>query len=113
MATAERLASSRGWNRISVIAGIGVRNYYRRLGYEQRGAGQYLIKEIEPCGPALEPKDLELPFLLVAREIKDIQPLYIRDRERRRRIALALTVGLAAVGVVGIALRRRWRNTSA
>merc|ERR1712232_976583 len=57
MGTAELIAATQGWGRISVIAGVGVRDYYRRLGYQLRGDGQYLVKELKPCttdvGPPL------------------------------------------------------------
>merc|ERR1719456_927226 len=46
MGTAELIAAARGWKRISVIAGVGVRNYYRKLGYKLRGDGQFLIKQL-------------------------------------------------------------------
>ncbi len=44
MAEAERIARSEGFFRIAVIAGIGVRGYYRKLGY--RLAGTYLAKRL-------------------------------------------------------------------
>jgi ELP3 family radical SAM enzyme/protein acetyltransferase len=46
MAEAERLAHLRGYKKIAVIAGIGVRNYYRKLGYELRGL--FMVKNIDP-----------------------------------------------------------------
>merc|ERR1712139_462498 len=48
---AELLARRRGYRKIAVIAGVGVRNYYRKLGYELRGDGQYLIKQLPPKEP--------------------------------------------------------------
>lgn len=53
MYVAERIALAHNWPKISVIAGVGVRNYYRNLGYEQRGEGRYLLKNL---------KDLDLLF---------------------------------------------------
>jgi len=44
MAEAEKLARENGYKKIAVIAGIGVRNYYRKLGYQQQGT--YLIKNL-------------------------------------------------------------------
>lgn len=44
MAEAERLASMHGYGRIAVIAGVGVREYYRRLGFEL--AQTFMIKEL-------------------------------------------------------------------
>ena len=44
MAEAERLALSRGYSKIAVIAGIGVRNYYRKLGYELKGL--FMVKDL-------------------------------------------------------------------
>lgn len=41
---AERLAEERGKERVAVLSGIGVREYYRRLGY--RREGPYMCKEV-------------------------------------------------------------------
>lgn len=35
-----------GYTKLAVISGVGVRNYYRRLGYELRGEGEFLIKDL-------------------------------------------------------------------
>jgi ELP3 family radical SAM enzyme/protein acetyltransferase len=45
MATAESIATRHGCPRIAVIAGVGVRNYYRKLGYKLKGT--YLVKDLE------------------------------------------------------------------
>ena len=37
-----------GYTKLAVISGVGVRNYYRRLGYELRGEGEFLIKDLKP-----------------------------------------------------------------
>ena len=42
MACAEAVARRRGCTRLADISGIGVRQYYRKLGYELRGT--YMIK---------------------------------------------------------------------
>ncbi len=44
MAEAEKIARARGWRKIAVIAGVGVRAYYRRLGYRRQGT--YLVKKL-------------------------------------------------------------------
>ncbi|GBG32423.1 Elongator complex protein 3 [Hondaea fermentalgiana] len=46
MAECERLALGARMTRIAVIAGVGTRSYYRRLGYRLEGEGSYLIKTI-------------------------------------------------------------------
>eukprot|EP00051_Salpingoeca_urceolata_P005217 m.71303 g.71303 ORF g.71303 m.71303 type:complete len:806 (+) comp14156_c0_seq2:172-2589(+) len=47
MATAERLSCLYGFNKVAVISGVGVRDYYTRLGYilDER-EGEYMIKDI-------------------------------------------------------------------
>jgi hypothetical protein len=45
MKKAEELTSDHGLNTISVIAGIGTRNYYRKLGYHL--VDTYLIKNLK------------------------------------------------------------------
>ena len=47
---AEKISRTAGFERIAIIAGVGVRNYYRRFGYEL--IGTYMIKNIHH-GPLL------------------------------------------------------------
>jgi len=44
IAKAEELAKKAGFKKIAVISGIGVRDYYRKLGYEL--VGEYMIKDL-------------------------------------------------------------------
>ena len=44
LAEAERQASEAGYSRLAIMAGIGVRPYYRRLGYER--SGPYMIRDL-------------------------------------------------------------------
>ncbi|RJQ35681.1 tRNA uridine(34) 5-carboxymethylaminomethyl modification radical SAM/GNAT enzyme Elp3 [Candidatus Parcubacteria bacterium] len=44
MAEAEKITQERGLKKIAVISGIGVRNYYRKLGYELEGT--YMTKNL-------------------------------------------------------------------
>ncbi len=41
---AEKIVKEKGINKIAVISGIGVREYYRKLGYKQEGT--YMVKEL-------------------------------------------------------------------
>jgi elongator complex protein 3 len=44
MAQAEKIALNNGYYKLAVISGVGVRNYYRKLGYEL--IGTYMIKTL-------------------------------------------------------------------
>ncbi len=44
MAEAERIAADAGYKKIAVISGVGVREYYRKLGYELEG--NYMVKNL-------------------------------------------------------------------
>ena len=44
MKTAEKIAKENNYNKIAVISGIGVRGYYRKLGYRKQGP--YMVKKI-------------------------------------------------------------------
>ncbi len=44
MEKAEKIAQEKGYKKIAVISGIGVRNYYRKLGYHLEGT--YMVKTI-------------------------------------------------------------------
>lgn len=45
MAAAEEEAARQGARRVAVISGVGVREYYRKLGYTR--CGPYMCKEVE------------------------------------------------------------------
>ena len=63
MAEAERLALERGYDRIAVISGVGVRNYYRKLGYVLQGSpGNFLIKDLgkDCAGLCFKKEEIEL-----------------------------------------------------
>ena len=44
MKTAENISMKKGYNSIAVISGVGVKNYYRKLGYEEKDT--YMVKHI-------------------------------------------------------------------
>lgn len=44
MSQAEELAKEKGYSKIAVISGVGVREYYRKLGYKL--VGSYMVKEL-------------------------------------------------------------------
>lgn len=54
MNKAEEIARAQGYKKVAVIAGVGVRNFYRRLGFEVEGEGELMIKHLtfaeEPTG---------------------------------------------------------------
>jgi elongator complex protein 3 len=45
LAEAEEIARQGGYRRLAIISGIGVRDYYRKLGYER--AGPYMVRDLE------------------------------------------------------------------
>jgi len=44
MTTAEQIALHFGYKRLSVISGIGVREYYKKIGYQKDGT--YMVKDM-------------------------------------------------------------------
>ena len=44
LALAEEIATGAGFARLAIMSGIGVRPYYRRMGYER--AGPYMVREL-------------------------------------------------------------------
>ena len=61
MARAEAIAREKSCEKIAVIAGIGVRSYYRKLGYELRGT--YMIKDLgAPDASSAQPGFLQKTF---------------------------------------------------
>ena len=45
MAKAEDIARAAGYKKIAVISGVGVRGYYRKLGYRLQGT--YMVKKLQ------------------------------------------------------------------
>lgn len=107
MAAAEKLAASRGWTKIAVIAGVGVRNYYRKLGYVLTGDGQYLIKALTP-ERMLAIQELELPFVEARqRLVYGTWPRLCLRNPILRTAVLTLSVSFAAILAIGIVRARR------
>ncbi|KAG6619393.1 putative elongator complex protein [Phytophthora cinnamomi] len=52
MMKAEEIARAHGYKKMAVIAGVGVRNFYRRLGFEVEGEGELMIKHLEDLPPS-------------------------------------------------------------
>jgi ELP3 family radical SAM enzyme/protein acetyltransferase len=50
LAAAEDIARAAAYERMAIISGIGVRDYYRQRGYELRGT--YMVKELDAPAPA-------------------------------------------------------------
>jgi len=44
MIEAEKISQKNGYSKIAVISGIGVREYYRKLGYKLEGT--YMVKKL-------------------------------------------------------------------
>jgi ELP3 family radical SAM enzyme/protein acetyltransferase len=96
MRAAESIASERGYRKIAVIAGVGVRNFYRRLGYELTGDGQYLIKDLRSSKHRNRILDGE-PFVLESSS----------SGNRSTALRTAAAVGSAVLLALLVSLRRR------
>eukprot|EP00746_Dinoflagellata_sp_MGD_P165673 gnl/MRDRNA2_/MRDRNA2_95088_c0_seq1.p1 gnl/MRDRNA2_/MRDRNA2_95088_c0~~gnl/MRDRNA2_/MRDRNA2_95088_c0_seq1.p1 ORF type:complete len:748 (+),score=151.51 gnl/MRDRNA2_/MRDRNA2_95088_c0_seq1:73-2316(+) len=119
MSTAERLAASHGFDRIAVISGVGVRNYYRKLGYElQEGEGQYLVKDLVPGSGRCTAQSLEMPFLDAA-ALSGAKPIAFQTprllwRKLKRKVAAqpqVAAIGAMAVILGLVAVGTRWRSS--
>ena len=89
MHEAERIAASRGYKRIAVIAGVGVRNYYRKLGYELKGL--FLVKELIPSN------------YTAASEMVPWTSEIVEEQAQR---SSKLMVGVAAAAIAAIVISR-------
>eukprot|EP00928_Gymnodinium_smaydae_P004963 TRINITY_DN11702_c0_g2_i4.p1 TRINITY_DN11702_c0_g2~~TRINITY_DN11702_c0_g2_i4.p1 ORF type:complete len:793 (+),score=144.60 TRINITY_DN11702_c0_g2_i4:253-2379(+) len=113
MATAEQIAAAHGWRKISVIAGVGVRNYYRRLGYELQGQGQYLVKDLPPCPPESCGRTAESFEGTFAEAAARALPPQRRQKKTGALLAAASVAGVAALAIAAIAFARRSKQSSA
>ncbi len=60
LAEAERLAAKAGHEKMAIISGIGVRDYYRQRGYDLRGT--YMIKDLSNMSDASD-ESMHPPFM--------------------------------------------------
>lgn len=89
-----------------MIAGVGVRNYYRRLGYKLCGDGQYLVKVLQPrptseCARTVT--SLEASFYEAAERVR---PLTWRGTSTWQFAAM-ISCGIAAASLLFFAVSRR------
>ncbi|EQC41207.1 hypothetical protein SDRG_01183 [Saprolegnia diclina VS20] len=67
MLKAEEVARAHGYTKMAVIAGVGVRNFYRKLGFEVEGEGELMTKLLPPApGLRLFGKTLDTRAVLAA-----------------------------------------------
>lgn len=91
MMKAEDIARANGYKKVAVIAGVGVRNFYRRLGFEVEGDGELMIKHLEV--------DEGVGVVATARRIVKKQPKTVT--------AVAAVAAAVAIGVLSALSRRR------
>jgi ELP3 family radical SAM enzyme/protein acetyltransferase len=109
MMAAESIAFERGYRKIAVIAGVGVRNFYRRLGYELRGDGQYLVKDLRAgvtrFGKASRPERVRDGESFVTCEPCGPLPI-VGDRTNLLRTAAAVCSAVLVTALM-VSLRRK------
>ncbi|KAE9049268.1 hypothetical protein PR003_g3828 [Phytophthora rubi] len=97
MMKAEEIARAHGYKKMVVIAGVGVRNFYRRLGFEVEGEGELMIKHLKELPPSsIWSKVISFVSVNIGKEL---------TTEQLSTIAIAGTVALSALAAVVI--RRR------
>jgi histone acetyltransferase (RNA polymerase elongator complex component) len=115
MGTAELIAAANGWSRISVISGVGVRNYYRKLGYELKGKGQYLIKELPACRASdkgRSPQSFEASFIEAGTRVQALKLHSETWLQSHTCKAVVASVSIAALTLGAMAFSRHCRRSS-
>lgn len=94
MMKVEEIARANGYKKVAVIAGVGVRNFYRRLGFEVEGEGELMIKHLSD--------DAEESGGIVAKTRAFVQ------KQPSAVVAVATAAAaVVAIGVLGALVRRR------
>ncbi|KUF76528.1 hypothetical protein AM587_10002302 [Phytophthora nicotianae] len=96
MMKAEEIARAHGYKKMAVIAGVGVRNFYRRLGFEVEGEGELMIKHLD-----------ELPPTNVWSEVTSFVNESLNRDFSPNQIRTAAIAGAVIVSAVTAALIRR------
>ncbi|KAG7402077.1 hypothetical protein PHYBOEH_007291 [Phytophthora boehmeriae] len=96
MMKAEEIARANGYKKMAVIAGVGVRNFYRRLGFEVEGDGELMIKHLEePHAPTMWVK------------LQSLISYALNDKMSNEQTVAISIAGIAALGTAtAFAFRR-------
>jgi len=117
MQVAEIISKRQGYTKTSVIAGVGVREYYKKQGYVLTPPGNYLIKDLTV--PSLYPpmekqtkdtlksvEDLEVPFLEASQWVDGSyngNSSYFKRKEERERKEKITNITFATI-IAGMGL---------
>lgn len=94
MMKTEEIARANGYKKVAVIAGVGVRNFYRRLGFEVEGEGELMIKHLN------DDADVSGDGIVAKmRAFVQKQPSAV--------VAVSAAAAVVVVGVLGALVRRR------
>lgn len=96
MMKVEEIARAHGFKKMAVIAGVGVRNFYRRLGFEVEGEGELMIKHLKAVPPPN-----------VWSKAISLLNLYSDNIYHSNQLWMAAIVGALVVGVAATSLRRK------
>ncbi|POM61639.1 Elongator complex protein [Phytophthora palmivora] len=97
MMKAEEIARAHGYKKMAVIAGVGVRNFYRRLGFEVEGEGELMIKHLD-----------ELPDSNVWSKVNSfISDNLGQDLSTSQFSAIAIAGAITLCAVTAAVIRRR------
>ena len=100
-----------GYTKLAVISGVGVRNYYRRLGYELRGEGEFLIKDLKPqqqqqrgaAGDATPPPAVAAAAVAGAQSTRSSEGAAAAE-ETEAEVSSGLAAAAACVGLTSLGL---------
>jgi ELP3 family radical SAM enzyme/protein acetyltransferase len=103
MQKAEEIALANGYTKIAVIAGVGVRNFYRRLGFEVEGDGELMIKHL-----STRPSSVSGRFNSARDWLGSITGWGCQDKVTGTitAVAVAAAVGISAAIAVSLARKR-------
>lgn len=103
MQKAEEIALANGYTKIAVIAGVGVRNFYRRLGFEVEGEGELMIKHLTHRASRVGGRLSGVRDWLSAITGRDSKDAVTATMAA---VAVAAAVGIGAAVAIGLARKR-------
>ena len=101
MRAAETIAMHHGCTTVQVISGVGVRDYYRRLGYSLTEPGEYMT--LTPGGPSL---NLNLPQAgeVAVTPFREARSVPVKPAQGNRRTVVLMALAVLMVALVLVCL---------